>query len=465
MEEYTYVVFLPRVPHDTALSDSITPSSLYMDQLTLTERHLDALISSTSHALNILASLSESFRTVEEHTSSFRAQCKDLVTDQKRLQKLAHDVGHDLQYYAYLETITRQLNAPGATRLADDDALAEILYTLDSCVAFMHGKPEYKDVESYQARYRSLVTKALHLLETGFSFQLEKVSSSLAKQIASATSDGARHALAYGRFEELVLESRSLIPNMHKVFRRVFHEFGGPAENENINRDIYANTTQNLVKTYLAIRDRDLKPMVQHDVDDFKAEAKTMSAETATRNFIKQCFERAWNEFCLFKSIFAVEPHLSDEADSAFAILKLHQRHVVNIGNLATVAHQVQPVLQVSGLNSICTVVGWLTDEYLMVDPDDESSEFTVVCQELTARLLSEHLWAFADTAFEAQIAKLGKSPVATDVLKPTPESYPLIARAVELLSLYDGCMPKERSVSGHVCTFSFLFFSFLFKT
>ena len=103
----------------------------------MTERHLESLIEDTNAALDLLASLAESFRVVEDQTTSFQAQCDDLLSEQKRLQTLADEVGTDLRYYEYLDNVTRQLNAPGASRLVDDDAFPEILSNLDSCIAFM----------------------------------------------------------------------------------------------------------------------------------------------------------------------------------------------------------------------------------------------------------------------------------------------------------------------------------------
>lgn len=110
---------------------------LYHDQLALTERHLEALIQDTNGALELLGSLSKSFHAVEDQTNSFRSQCDDLLTEQKRLQTLADEVGTDLHYYAYLENVTRRLNAPGASRLVEDGAFAEVLANLDSCIEFM----------------------------------------------------------------------------------------------------------------------------------------------------------------------------------------------------------------------------------------------------------------------------------------------------------------------------------------
>lgn len=424
-------------------------SSFYLEELSLTERHLDGLIAGTNDALGILASLSNSFKTVEEQTSSFQARCQDLLTDQKRLQQLADEIESDLNYYSYLDTVSRRLNAPGASRLASDPALAEIFDNLDACVAFMQSHSDYKDAESYQARYQSLLTKALHFLETGFQHQLDKVSSEIVKQIAATKSEGTQHALAYGRFEDMVLESWSLIPNIHHVMRRVFTEHGAQAKKENANHDIYANTAQNFVTIYLTIRDRVLKPIVQHEFDQFKIDDQT-SADPATRSFLKQSFERAWNEFSLFSKVFSVKPHCKNESRAAFSMLKSasnQRQQLVNIGHLAPVATQVQSTLQAAGLETLCAVMAWLTHEYLMLDLDDEVNDFMFFCQELTAQLLSEHLWAFTDQQFEAEIFKMGQTSMHQEALKIQSAPYPLIGHAVELLGWFDGCMPKERCV------------------
>lgn len=111
--------------------------TVYGDQLAMTERHLETLIEDTNSALQLLASLSESFRGVEEQTTTFQSQCEDLLSEQRRLEKLADEVGTDLHYYAYIDQVTRRLNAPGAGRLVEDESFGEIMVNLDACIAFM----------------------------------------------------------------------------------------------------------------------------------------------------------------------------------------------------------------------------------------------------------------------------------------------------------------------------------------
>ena len=105
--------------------------------MALSERHLSNLLDDTSSALAILATLSEAFKTVEVQTAAFQAQCEDLLAEQKRLRDLADEIGTDLQYYGYLEPLTRRLNAPGTSRLVRNDDFLDMLRNLNTCIDFM----------------------------------------------------------------------------------------------------------------------------------------------------------------------------------------------------------------------------------------------------------------------------------------------------------------------------------------
>lgn len=98
---------------------------------------MDGLIDDANATLALLTNLSDSFQSVHTQTSTFQAQCEDLLDERKRLEKLVDDVGTDLYFYVYLDTATRRLNAPGASRLVDDDEFGEIVENLNSCVDFM----------------------------------------------------------------------------------------------------------------------------------------------------------------------------------------------------------------------------------------------------------------------------------------------------------------------------------------
>lgn len=131
-EEFQYDT---RTPHHRWSAKTLC--RLYRDQLALTERHLDGLLANATSALEELAVLSEAFKAVEAQTSAFQAQCEDLLADQKRLVELSEGVEDGLQYYNYLEPITRRLNAPGAGRLVGDEVFNEMLANLNSALRYM----------------------------------------------------------------------------------------------------------------------------------------------------------------------------------------------------------------------------------------------------------------------------------------------------------------------------------------
>ncbi|EMR69779.1 putative sec34-like family protein [Eutypa lata UCREL1] len=438
---------------DELLETSQQEYLIYQDQLEVTERHLDILIEGANDALQLLASLADSFRAVESQTSSFQAQCDDLLTEEKRLRKLADEVGTDLHYYAYLDGVTRRLNAPGASRLVDHQNFGEILTNLDACIGFMMKHPTYRDAESYLARYQSLLTKALHLVEVGFANHLEHISSEISKQIASTQSDSARHALAYGRFEQMVLEADGLIANVQRVIQSCYDQSGNPKPGQSF--DYYSETAINIFSSYSEVRDRDLRPITTHDLEVFRKEVKEASIETACRNFIKQCYEKSFNETELFSKIFSIDPQYSMDAQSAHIALKSHQRALVSAANIAPIATTLQSVLQTSELHTICNLLGWITNEWLLLEYEEEETRYALHCHGLTARLLTEHLWPLTDTSFEAEVTKsISKAPISTESLKITPvvngaassNAYPVTKRALELLAMYDEAMPKERS-------------------
>ena len=92
----------------------------------------------TSATLDLLSSLSKSFNSVETQTTAFQKQCEDLMVEQKRLESLADNVGENLQYYSFLEPITRKLNAPGAGNFVRGREFSDMLARLDECLDYMN---------------------------------------------------------------------------------------------------------------------------------------------------------------------------------------------------------------------------------------------------------------------------------------------------------------------------------------
>lgn len=254
----------------------------------------------------------------------------------------------------------------------------------------------------------------------------------------------------------MMVDSYSLLPNMRRIVRSAYHAYGQPVEASETSAT-YANAVNTIFRTYFTTRDRDLKVMAQHDLGEYQKEVKSLSVETASRNFIKQLFERMYSEDVLFTKIFNIELAWSPFPESAFQAVKLVNTTMVHPGNIVPLATNLQAVFQNAQLTETCSIVGWLAHEYAVADLDEDESPSFRKYREYAARLLADHLWPFTDNLFEAEIVKsITKAPTQDDSLKISPvadgvassNAYPLVKRAIELLAMFDRAMPKERSVS-----------------
>lgn len=63
--------------------------------------------------------------------------CEDMLAEQKRLMILTNEVGTNLQYFAFLEPLTKRLNAAGARRLVTSEDFLDMLLNLNCCIEFM----------------------------------------------------------------------------------------------------------------------------------------------------------------------------------------------------------------------------------------------------------------------------------------------------------------------------------------
>ena len=140
-----------------------------MRQLELSQSHLDSLLSDTTSTLSLLSSLSEAFKAVESQTTTFQKQCEGLLKEQKRMTDLAEGIESNLNYYNYLEPVTKRLNAPGAGNFVRSREFSNMLSRLDECLEYMsaHVSRPFKTTYSSRSTYVSShhIGRHLHIAQ------------------------------------------------------------------------------------------------------------------------------------------------------------------------------------------------------------------------------------------------------------------------------------------------------------
>ncbi|GAB7356350.1 hypothetical protein MBLNU459_g7140t1 [Dothideomycetes sp. NU459] len=250
---------------DDLLDTSHEEYTLYQEQLQLSRDHLDSLLASTTSTLNLLSSLSENFKAVEAQTTAFQAQCESLISEQRRITKLADDVDGNLQYYAYLEPMTRRLNAPGAANLVRSKEFPEMLSNLDSCLEYMQSHPTHREAPTYRSRYRLLLTRALTLIRVHFTNSLRSLAADVSQRIADKQlNDTTQSALLYAKFRVGAPELKALGMEIQKrALLSAGADQGGEAEYQSLINELY--------QSYAATRGRLLVPIITRKMGEIAA--------------------------------------------------------------------------------------------------------------------------------------------------------------------------------------------------
>jgi len=267
-DEVEYETWYTEQKHDI-LTTNHEKYYVFRDQLQNAESYLDSLLESANDTLSTLSALADSFRAVEAQTTEFQTQCEGILADQKRTAGLADEVAENLEYYNYLEPITKRLNAPGAQNLVRRSEFPEILTNLDACLEYLSSHPKQKEANAYAAKYRLLMTRSLTLIRNYFSTTIKDIAQDVTKRVADRQlNDTTMSALLYAKF-------RVGAPEMKKLGHELQKRAVVPAGSAPGTEAEYQGLMNELFQTYCAARTRLLLPIINKKMSDIAAAPST----------------------------------------------------------------------------------------------------------------------------------------------------------------------------------------------
>ncbi|KAK0837206.1 Golgi transport complex subunit 3 [Friedmanniomyces endolithicus] len=344
----------------------------YQEHLQLARSHLDSILFSTANTLNELSTLSSSFRTVTVQADAFKQQCESLISEQRRLSTLMDSIEENSRYYAYLEPITRRLNAPGAANLVKGDDFAEMLSNLDQCLAYMETHPKHKEAATYRSKYRLLLTRALTLIRHHFTKSLGDIAAEISKRIHSGQLKNTTHsALLYAKFRVPAPELKALGLEIQKRAVPTPEDVDAGREPE------YASLLRELYQSYSATRGRLILPMVHNKMADLSStpqQADVIAFAKASLSYMRGiCLDEyeLWHEW--FETDGALYEFLESLMDPMYDYLR------------PKVIHEVK-------LEKLCEMCELIQGRYMSLESDDEDDESAIVSPTTSGKLLGRKL-------------------------------------------------------------------------
>ncbi|EPQ62098.1 Bgt-3154 [Blumeria graminis f. sp. tritici] len=376
----------------------------FTDQLAYTESCLDEIIVDTASVLDLLGSLSGSFKSVESETSTFQGQCEELLSDQKRLIDLVDGIGKDLQYYSYLEPLTKRLNAPGSGRLVNSDDFLESLLNLNACIDFMSQHPDYRDSSIYQSRYISLLERALNLVQNHISYCFKEVTDEVIQELRSKDhTETAEYVLLYGKYESIKYKLGSQIEGLLKYPEFTFGTLG-----QEHNLPPYAlryhELWSQIVDIYLKNREP-VNDVVSKNLKKFTVvEDPENDFETFARHAVQYVLDICNSEQTLMMKFFKDGPLMAN-----YGTLNGWNKNNNYSGRLEentllylkTLHSYLTTYMSGDDLQAICGLVNWLEIMYLTSTDGELDVEISKTDRAAIAQhYLGNYLWKFMDEMF-----------------------------------------------------------------
>ncbi|KAJ5887953.1 hypothetical protein N7495_007994 [Penicillium taxi] len=339
---------------DDLIEESYASYQNYLDELRQTRDDLDRLILVNCSLVDTLSRTSEEFKAVDQQTSKLEKQCEGLQSAQERDTKLVKGIQNNLPYYDLLDPASRRLNAPGAGNTVRDKEFSSMLRQLDVCLDYMETHPEQKEAETYRARYRLLLTRALTLIRGNFVTALREIYQSVSKQISDQSlNDTALSGLLYAKFRVGAPELKLIGIEIQK--RAV------PPVNPNQNNEAeYQSLMNELHNNYAATRTRLIIPLARKKLNEImqtpSSSKSLLSFAQASISYIRGiCLD----EYDLWGEWFHGNGGLYDFLETICEPLYDHLR--------PRIIHETDIV-------SLCQLCTLLQTRYF-VDPEDESEQ------------------------------------------------------------------------------------------
>lgn len=326
---------------EALLHESHQEYHTYCEQLELSDSHLNNLLASTTSTLDLLSTLSDSFQAVEAQTEAFRQQCESLINEQRRLEHLADAIDENQRYYAYLEPMTRRLNAPGAANLVKGKDFPEMLSNLDNCLAYMESHPKHKESATYRSRYRLLLTRGLTLIRHYFTKCLGEIAADISKRIQSGQLKETTHsALLYAKFRVPAPELKALGVEIQKRAVPTPEDVDAGREPE------YLSLLRELYQSYSATRGRLILPLVAKKMAELAAnpqQAEVLPFAKSSISFLRGiCLDEYDLWFEWFESDGALYEFLESLMDPMYDYLRPRTIHETKLEKLCDLCAMIQ---------------------------------------------------------------------------------------------------------------------------
>lgn len=245
----------------------------------LNSEAIEDLIRDTDTILAVLDRLVDQYNKVDRDTSDFAKQSQHLLEEQKKAEETAGEISEALLVFEASEWITKVLSSPGIN-LVKKRLFKEAMAKLDSCIEFVDTHPNYKDIDTYRARFRQCMTRALTLIRN---YLIEDIKSTAALSESTKTETSLMEVTVYSDFRNHANRHNGEFYSFRNLIVEIEKRYRSHPEYEGLLNDVlsqYFRVRSNLVASYINQNvealskkytgEKDLVQLCQNNISFFK---------------------------------------------------------------------------------------------------------------------------------------------------------------------------------------------------
>lgn len=308
IDTYTYnsmldprdIANIGQLPIDEALN--------FQHNCAINSRAINTLITDTNAVMATLDALVDQYNKVERDTSDFAKQSQRLLQDQKTADATASAISEALSVFEASEWITKVLSSPG-TNLLRKRLFKEVMAKLDACIDFVDAHPNYKDIETYSARFRQCMTRALTLIRNYLIEDIKKAASA-AESTKAETS--LMEVTVYSNFRNHAQRHEGEYYSFHNLVTEIEKRYRTHPE--------YKGLLWDILSQYFRVRSNVMAPYITQNVESlskkYTGENDLVQLCQNNISFFKRVVEREYGLFCQFfsgNSALPVAEHFEDQ--------------------------------------------------------------------------------------------------------------------------------------------------------
>ena len=203
-----------------ASDEDITKYQPYLNYIDVLDKNLKkyhTILEDTKQIETLLNSTVNSFAEISKGSSLFISDTRTLYNKHAKFHDLSTKIPQYLRYFDSLDQVMRALHRSTSSNVVRKDSFKKILSTIDESLLFLDSHPDLLDAESYRAKFKQCLIRALDMISHYVLGLLDQIQREITEKSSKIT-DYMRDVLIYNKFASISEDFRCQVVEIVKRF-------------------------------------------------------------------------------------------------------------------------------------------------------------------------------------------------------------------------------------------------------